>query len=339
MDDRDRRSAVTHLQRVELSRHWSSTPAGIAPAGAYPVGATLEGAQQGAERPAAKSVASARPASRSSGTPVTFLVALVLGVATWGWLHRAELPLTPEHGIGYGLGVSAGVGTLLLAVSSARKRLRFMHGWGAASQWFRAHMILGGVTPLLVLFHCKFHAGATNSAVALVSMLIVAASGFVGRYLYVHISHGLYGARATFEELHAQLLVSENRLGESLPADSRAAKRLAAFAHAARAPRRTLASRLLRLLILPLQARWVRLAALHDLHADREVAAGSHASLHPGNDHATRQRITAFVSALVREVQFSAYERLFSLWHALHVPLFVMLLLTGVLHVIAVHMY
>ena len=36
---------------------------------------------------------------------------------------------------------------------------------------------------------------------------------------------------------------------------------------------------------------------------------------------------------------FSFYERLFSLWHVLHLPLFIMLLVSGVVHVYAVHMY
>jgi hypothetical protein len=38
-------------------------------------------------------------------------------------------------------------------------------------------------------------------------------------------------------------------------------------------------------------------------------------------------------------VEFAAFERLFSLWHALHLPLFLMLLVAGVVHVVAVHVY
>ena len=33
------------------------------------------------------------------------------------------------------------------------------------------------------------------------------------------------------------------------------------------------------------------------------------------------------------------YERMFSLWHILHVPFVFMLVISGVVHVIAVHMY
>jgi hypothetical protein len=36
---------------------------------------------------------------------------------------------------------------------------------------------------------------------------------------------------------------------------------------------------------------------------------------------------------------FQAFERLFSLWHALHIPLIAMLLLAGIVHVIVVHLY
>ena len=37
--------------------------------------------------------------------------------------------------------------------------------------------------------------------------------------------------------------------------------------------------------------------------------------------------------------EFQAYERLFSLWHALHLPLIFMLLVAAVVHIVAVHVY
>ena len=37
--------------------------------------------------------------------------------------------------------------------------------------------------------------------------------------------------------------------------------------------------------------------------------------------------------------QLSLYHRLFSVWHILHMPLYIILLITGIVHVIAVHMY
>jgi hypothetical protein len=40
-----------------------------------------------------------------------------------------------------------------------------------------------------------------------------------------------------------------------------------------------------------------------------------------------------------RVAEFQAYERLFSLWHALHLPLIFMLVIAAVVHIVAVHVY
>jgi hypothetical protein len=58
-----------------------------------------------------------------------------------------------------------------------------------------------------------------------------------------------------------------------------------------------------------------------------------------------RLRRTAFayidrrLAATRRLADFQVFERLFSLWHALHIPLIVMLLAAGIVHVIVVHLY
>ena len=49
--------------------------------------------------------------------------------------------------------------------------------------------------------------------------------------------------------------------------------------------------------------------------------------------------IDSRLAATRKVVEFSAFERLFSLWHALHMPLFIMMIVAGVVHVIAVHIY
>ena len=38
-------------------------------------------------------------------------------------------------------------------------------------------------------------------------------------------------------------------------------------------------------------------------------------------------------------LEFRAFQKFFSLWHALHLPLFVMLIIAGTVHVVAVHIY
>ena len=48
-----------------------------------------------------------------------------------------------------------------------------------------------------------------------------------------------------------------------------------------------------------------------------------------------RQRL----AAARRVAEFEGCERLFALWHVMHIPLFVMMLIAGFVHVIAVHIY
>ena len=45
------------------------------------------------------------------------------------------------------------------------------------------------------------------------------------------------------------------------------------------------------------------------------------------------------LAATRRVAEFEWYERLFSLWHALHIPLIFMLIIAAVIHVIAVNVY
>lgn len=71
--------------------------------------------------------------------------------------------------------------------------------------WFALHMFLGIAGPALVLFHSTFRIGSLNAAIALGCMVLVAASGIVGRFIYRKIHRGLYGSRASLRELEAEL--------------------------------------------------------------------------------------------------------------------------------------
>ena len=40
-----------------------------------------------------------------------------------------------------------------------------------------------------------------------------------------------------------------------------------------------------------------------------------------------------------RITEYQVYAKLFSLWHVLHIPLFFMLLIAGIVHVVAINIY
>ncbi len=85
----------------------------------------------------------------------------------WGFNGHLSRYITPDRGLGYALGIIGGSMMMVLLMYPARKRAAWLKIFGGVGGWFRAHMTLGVVGPLLVLFHANFSLGATNSNVAL----------------------------------------------------------------------------------------------------------------------------------------------------------------------------
>lgn len=259
--------------------------------------------------------------------------ALVLLVAA-GWHWRDHTTITPESRIGYALGIVGSALMLSLLAYSARKRLPWLQGRGRLGRWFQVHMALGLVAPVVILFHANFRLGSTNSNVAVGSMLVVMASGIVGRFIYARITHSLYGSRATLRELHEELVANRRGLEKDMRPDSSMNRRLAAFEAHAHHPGTGWGRRLVWLLGLPLHARGLRAAMLRDIALHE-----ADPSMRRARQREATTRIAAYVAAVLKDAHFSVYERLFSLWHALHLPLFFLLVVAVVVHVVAVHMY
>ena len=277
----------------------------------------------------------------TSQTVIYFALVTAAG-ALIGWNVMLDGALTPASGTGYVLGLVGGIMLLLLLAYPLRKRLRFMQAWGPLKHWFRLHMVFGVLGPVLIVFHTAFHVGSLNAAVALTCMLLVAASGFVGRFIYRHIHHGLYGSQATLAELQAEIdraRVSVHRLHELAP---RIEPRLHAYAQVATNPPAGLLARLWRFLTLEYHARRVLRECDRDLRAGLRQRAG-HSPINAAQLRrqagTARALILTYLEQVQRVAHFRTYERLFSLWHVLHVPLVYMLVVSAAVHVLAVHMY
>lgn len=258
----------------------------------------------------------------------------------WDTLHRGSYRYTPASGIGYAFGLVGGIMMLALLAYPLRKRLRFMSDWGPPKYWFRLHMVFGVLGPLLVVLHVDFHVGSLNAAVALFCMLLVAASGLVGRFLYRHIHHGLYGSEATLAELQAEFDRAQANVYQIPDLAARIEPRLRAFALAATKPLDGRLARTWRFLTLEYQAQRTLRACKKEL---REILR-QHAALMSREQlqrhrRSARVLILRYLEQAQRVAQFRAYVRLFSLWHVLHVPLVYLLAISAAIHVLAVHMY
>lgn len=255
--------------------------------------------------------------------------ALIAALLYDGWLNRDDQLLTAESGMGYALGIIGGAMMLSMLLYSLRKRLRFMRWMGRVKYWFQAHMMLGVLAPTLILYHANFQLGSLNSRVALFCMLTVAGSGLVGRFIYAKIHHGLYGERASVQELSREIEFLHGTIAENTDLSAAVLERLSALEAAVLHRRGGLLATTLRHLAIGGRLRRTR----------RSVCRQLRESLPRESADAGCRLIREHLTRLRRVSELSVYERLFALWHILHVPLFLMMVVTAIVHVFAVHLY
>jgi hypothetical protein len=263
-----------------------------------------------------------------------------------GWVSRDQRYLVAESGIGYWFGIIGGSMMLILLIYPMRKRFRRWAMVGSVKSWFRIHMILGLAGPVIIIFHSGFKLGSFNSSVAFFCMLTVALSGLVGRKLYEGIHHGLYGSKVRFEEFYsgdnlASMLLRrtgvdrrQNENGELPGGERRLASRRADTDDSSIANEYEEIEK-----------------QLTNLHTGINRSLGFYRSM---NSRIRKLRRQIDRSDLNQKAKKLIYHRLkdlraicslgtkeilFSYWHILHLPLFIMLILSGLVHVAAVHLY
>jgi hypothetical protein len=280
------------------------------------------------------------PADATRGKPLNLALlgfSLAATLIAAGLLLPTNRLLNPESGFGYALGILGGTMMLALLIYPLRKRNPKLAFIGGTRRWFKVHMFLGVAGPLCILYHANFSTGATNSNVALACMLVVSGSGVIGRYLYARIHHGLYGHRATLAELRSEAAKLRETNGANRILPDLQARMEAAEARIERGwpfvPKPVSAS-----LQWRIERRRLRTYVRHGIGAaacDSTVAAEHAHAL----GQSARRYVDRRLSSARRLAEFAACERLFALWHVLHLPLFFMLVIAGVVHVVAVHVY
>jgi len=268
-----------------------------------------------------------------------FFIISTMIVVSFGWMQRGDNYITAEDGIGYALGITGGSLMLVLLLYPISKRVKFFTKWIPIRYWFGIHMTLGVVGPAMIMFHSNFQLGSINSSVALVCMILVAGSGLVGRYIYTHIHHGLYGSRITFKELqqenkdnHSELLNLYERLygkGEKLNIGLKSMEERVLKPHAG------LVTSLFHVVYLAFNIYGLKKKVIRLVTEAGEIGK----NIDDFNREKMVLSVNRYTLALRKLAAHRAYERLFSLWHVLHLPLFYMMIITAVIHIYAVHVY
>lgn len=278
--------------------------------------------------------------TRRSGAFYGYSLTLIaIGV---GWLLRGRGLIDPQQGLGYWLGIVGGTMMLVTILYPLRKRIRLLRFLGGTHHWFRLHMYFGILGPLLVLYHANFQLGSFNSRVALYSMLLVVASGLIGRHIYAGIHRGLYGRKTSLEELRADLhrsLELTDGLTRLMPQFT---ARLAALSAEVRGDEITGSLGTRWSIAWMFRRHYVRYSLSRT--ARRELRARAAGTPDIADDCRRLQDpcaeyVRRFVRLSGRVAKFTLYERAFSLWHVLHMPLFFTMIIAVLVHILAVHMY
>ena len=263
-----------------------------------------------------------------------------------GWVARDQRYLVAESGIGYWFGIIGGTMMLILLIYPLRKRFRRWAVIGSVKSWFRIHMILGVAGPVIIIFHSGFKLGSFNSSVAFFCMLTVALSGLVGRKLYEGIHHGLYGSKVRFEEFYsgddlAVMLLRRSGVDRRqdqagvLPAGERRLRARRADANDS-----------------SIADEYAEIEEqLTNQHTGINRSLGFYRSMNSRIRKLNRQIDRSDLNQKAKKLIYDRLkdlrsicslgtrEILFSYWHILHLPLFIMLILSGLIHVAVVHLY
>ncbi len=278
--------------------------------------------------------------SRPSNDLRSYLLLSLLVVL--GWTLRDYSWVSPEEGLGYWLGIVGASLMGMLLLYPLRKRFRILHAIGPTRIWFRLHMAFGLVGPLLVLYHCNFQLGSFNSRVSLYCMLLVAGSGIVGKHFYAAVHKGLYGRKTNLAELQKELAESVDQSRGLVKLMPELVARLHNLSQQFQGDRVTRSIGVGRSLRWTFMHNFTRLSLWFT--ARRELKLAAKQSEIVARDY---KRLARTASRYIRDytrltgrvAQFSFYERLFALWHILHLPIFLMMVLSVIFHILAVHMY
>jgi len=119
--------------------------------------------------------------------------------------------LRPGGSIGLKLGVLGTVLFFIIFLYALRKVIPWLGRWGTAKHWMDFHVIAGITAPVVIAFHASFKFQGI-AGIAFWIMVMVAISGFIGRYLYAQIPRSLTAAELSLNEL----LLNERELAEAL---------------------------------------------------------------------------------------------------------------------------
>lgn len=127
--------------------------------------------------------------------------------------HEDYRAFRPAGNLGIVFGYVGSIMMILMLTYSLRKRTKLLGKGVSLRTWLQLHIYLGVCGPLFIILHSSFKVQGLI-AVAFWSMIAVALSGYVGRYLYQLIPRNQEGDELTMAEIDKQMQLTTQILRE-----------------------------------------------------------------------------------------------------------------------------
>lgn len=244
--------------------------------------------------------------------------------------HPWRAWLQPSGYIGQSAGIAAFLIFVFLWLYPLRKKWKALRWTGSVGQWLDVHVTTALALPLLLAIHAGWRADGVIG-LGLLAMLIVIASGLVGRYLYTRIPRARSGIELTRDEVNAQrreliqeLAAATGLTPHALEESLRGGERATTSGN----PLRVLAA-----LVADDLVRWRRVRRLrrHWAALARDGAALDSRRLREAARLANRELKLEQQSRMLE-----ATHRVFRYWHVAHRPFALTALVAVIIHVAVV---
>lgn len=222
--------------------------------------------------------------------------------------HPHHAWFKPSGAFGHGLGI---LGTLMIlfgvSIYIARKRYNFMSKYLRLKYLLEFHIFLCVMGPILILFHTAFKFGGIVS-IAFWSMVAVVLSGVIGRFIYIQIPHTIEGRELSLNEVKDMKTDLSKVLGEKFKLDAPTIQLFVNFtSEGETAKNKTSVSSIRKAL------------KTQKLPAEERKAIIKMVK----NERSLSRKITRLLTM----------QKLFKLWHVVHLPFAIIMLVIVIIHV------
>jgi hypothetical protein len=287
-----------------------------------------------------RSRARARPPLAAQKRPIALILLALSSANAAGWRYYVLSPgervrsplhaaLRPSGVVGQSAGILALLIFVFLWLYPLRKKYKALAFTGSVAKWLDIHILAAIGLPLLIALHASWRFDGVVG-LGYVAMLVVVASGVVGRYLYVRIPRSRTGVAASREEvtIERRTLITEISAATGLDPFEVEQTLAVSGAGAGTGVWSTLSH-----LVSDDVRRWRLTRRLRHRfgHAER------------GRQALDRQALDRVVELASREISLDqqlrmldATQRVFGYWHVAHRPFAVTALLAVIVHVAVV---